>query len=312
MAGFLQQLDINHDGQIDANEVQAAGPRAGFLDMMIRRAGMEPKYPLKVSAIQEGMQNARNNGNHGGGGGGPWGGPPNNSAPPAGAGGPAANGETKTANAAPLVPGFGVEQKKVAVPGFDAVPKQVATSATSAPSAAAESAAADAPKTPDQVTEAVRRNAEYVFKQNDKDHSNALEKDRGEWAELRGDPKAIDKDRNGIITLEEFTAFKLAENGVRAAKRNDPGGKAAAAAAAATDSMPKTGKTYRILSPLERLPEGLPDWFARNDANGDGQIAMAEYSRDWSPSKAAEFARYDLNGDGIVTAQECLQVEKKK
>lgn len=281
--------------------------------MMIRRAGMEPKYPIKVSAIQEGMQNARGNGNRGGGGGGPWGPPQDNSTPSSGAGGTAATGETKAANAAPLVPGFGVEQKKVTVPGFDAVPKQVATSATSSSSSGSEeSGSTDAPaKTPDQLTEAIRRNAELVFKQNDKDHSGALEKDRGEWADLRGDPTAIDKDHNNVITLEEFTAFKLAENGVKPAKKGDSGKKAAAAtASASSDSAPKAGKTYRILSPTERLPEGLPDWFARNDANGDGQISMSEFTREWTAAKAAEFARYDLNGDGVITAQECLQVEK--
>jgi Ca2+-binding EF-hand superfamily protein len=66
-----------------------------------------------------------------------------------------------------------------------------------------------------------------------------------------------------------------------------------------------------MLSPIERLPEGLPDWFARNDVNGDGQISMSEYAHTWTSSKAAEFARYDLNSDGIITPEECLKVEKK-
>ena len=32
----------------------------------------------------------------------------------------------------------------------------------------------------------------------------------------------------------------------------------------------------------------------------------------WTPEKVAEFARYDLNHDGIITADECLKVEKAK
>jgi hypothetical protein len=67
-----------------------------------------------------------------------------------------------------------------------------------------------------------------------------------------------------------------------------------------------------MLPAIDRLPDGLPDWFARKDVNGDGQVTMSEYSSEWSAEKAREFTRYDLNGDGIVTPQECLQVEKKK
>jgi hypothetical protein len=59
---FLKQIDTNHDGQIDTEEIQAAGPRAGMIEGLIRRAGLEPKYPIKISDIQTGMQNARKNG----------------------------------------------------------------------------------------------------------------------------------------------------------------------------------------------------------------------------------------------------------
>lgn len=52
--------------------------------------------------------------------------------------------------------------------------------------------------------------------------------------------------------------------------------------------------------------KGLPDWFARSDANNDGQVMMSEYSPNWSPDKVAEFAKFDLNNDGIVTSRECL------
>lgn len=56
--------------------------------------------------------------------------------------------------------------------------------------------------------------------------------------------------------------------------------------------------------------EGLPDWFARSDANNDGQVMMAEYSPNWSAEKVAEFAKFDLNSDGIVTSRECLHALK--
>jgi hypothetical protein len=67
-------------------------------------------------------------------------------------------------------------------------------------------------------------------------------------------------------------------------------------------------KSYRFLSPQERLPRGLPDWFLRKDADGDGQVAMAEYaSSGWSEALAEEFTKHDLNGDGVITPEECLK-----
>ena len=50
---------------------------------------------------------------------------------------------------------------------------------------------------------------------------------------------------------------------------------------------------------------GLPDWFAKLDADGDGQIALHEWPADRSME---EFAKYDLNGDGFITPQEVLRV----
>ena len=38
---------------------------------------------------------------------------------------------------------------------------------------------------------------------------------------------------------------------------------------------------------------------------------MAEFASEWTPAVAAEFDRYDLNHDGIITAAECLKVEKR-
>lgn len=56
------------------------------------------------------------------------------------------------------------------------------------------------------------------------------------------------------------------------------------------------------------VPKGLPDWFARRDLNGDGQVKMAEFADEWTELKAGEFERFDLNGDGIIMPEECLKV----
>jgi len=70
-------------------------------------------------------------------------------------------------------------------------------------------------------------------------------------------------------------------------------------------------KFYRALSPTERLPEGLPEWFPRKDKDGDGQVSMAEFSDSWTNEKAAEFSKYDVNNDGYITPAECFEAGKR-
>jgi Ca2+-binding EF-hand superfamily protein len=65
-------------------------------------------------------------------------------------------------------------------------------------------------------------------------------------------------------------------------------------------------KRIRFLMPTERLPQGLPEWFRAKDANGDGQVSMAEFATTWTDALVREFNSYDLNGDGMITPQEVL------
>ena len=76
------------------------------------------------------------------------------------------------------------------------------------------------------------------------------------------------------------------------------------AAGQAESAKEKKRHSYRFTPSAERLPTGLPSWFKSRDGNGDGQIAMSEYSRSWSSRTVAEFRRYDQNDDGIITAKE--------
>jgi Ca2+-binding EF-hand superfamily protein len=62
----------------------------------------------------------------------------------------------------------------------------------------------------------------------------------------------------------------------------------------------------RFTTAAERLPKGLPDWFTDKDVNQDGQVAMAEYSEEWTESEAMAFLALDRNGDGIITSKEAL------
>lgn len=84
------------------------------------------------------------------------------------------------------------------------------------------------------------------------------------------------------------------------------------AASPAADAKPAAKQPLRLIPARDRLPKGLPDWFLSKDADHDGQVTMAEYTTSWTVEKLAEFNRYDLNHDGIITADECLQLEKSK
>ena len=53
-------------------------------------------------------------------------------------------------------------------------------------------------------------------------------------------------------------------------------------------------KSYRVKTVTERLPKGLPEWFARSDADADGQVAMAEFATSWSDAVLKDFAQFDL------------------
>lgn len=186
----------------------------------------------------------------------------------------------------------------------------------------------------------VKRYAEGLLKQNDANSNGLLE--RNEWSEVKSISKDTDANNDGIVTLDELVA-KLSNygksSGSTASSGSTPsssGSGSSSTASASSGGSSSSGsrggwgsgrygssssstsaksgerKTYRALTPLERLPKGLPDWFARNDADADGQVAMAEFSSTWSDSKAEEFAKYDLNGDGFITSAECLKVDTKK
>ncbi len=143
--------------------------------------------------------------------------------------------------------------------------------------------------------------------------------------QMRGNWRDADTNGDGIITLDELTARLSNYSRSGAATSSSSGssspssspsssgsssGSSAPSSSAGRDAPPK--KSYRFLSAQERLPRGLPDWFARKDADGDGQVTMAEYSQVWSEAMAREFAKYDLNGDGVITPDEALKAQNSR
>jgi len=143
-----------------------------------------------------------------------------------------------------------------------------------------------------------RRHAEGLMKDYDTNGDGYLDKE--EWKAFSGkDLAEFDLNKDGRLSLDELTAR------VASMSRSATGG----------DSQTSGGSSRvgsRFLSPAERLPRGLPDWFKRNDANGDGQVSMAEFTDSWTESKLKEFEKYDLNGDGVITAQEALDASSRR
>lgn len=72
-------------------------------------------------------------------------------------------------------------------------------------------------------------------------------------------------------------------------------------------------KSYRSSSSSPATDiKGLPDFFARSDVNGDGQVQMSEFSSSWDAETLAEYLEWDLNRDGVITVRESLAAAKGK
>ncbi len=159
----------------------------------------------------------------------------------------------------------------------------------------------------------MRRYAEALLRQYDKNGNGQLE--REEWSQMSSSLRDSDRNGDGIVTLDELT-LKLADFGSRrsngtsssTASTGSSSGPGGGSSAPATGAAPRP--SYRFLSAIERLPPGLPDWFARKDANEDGQISMAEFSSQWTEKEVREFSQLDLNNDGLITPEECLKAAR--
>ena len=122
-----------------------------------------------------------------------------------------------------------------------------------------------------------RRGTEYyltstVLGRFDKNRNGRLEKD--ETVSLGFPPGKIDIDRDGVLSREELHAYLLG-----------------------------------LQEEIGDLGEGLPGWFFELDENRDEQIAMVEFTTEWTSDKIAEFTSYDGNGDGLLTASEVLNAK---
>ena len=164
--------------------------------------------------------------------------------------------------------------------------------------------------------------AKGLITQYDKNGNMVLDTD--EQGQLKEPAASADLNKDGVIIREELVAHLAGSSRVTstADRKAGPEGKSAGNGSRAGGGVAKrvfTGtaggvqtadaektprRSYRFKPALDRLPTGLPSWFKSRDKNGDGQVAMSEYSRSWSSRLVAEFRRYDANDDGMITARE--------
>jgi hypothetical protein len=182
-------------------------------------------------------------------------------------------------------------------------------------------------------TERIRQWARKLIQDNDKNGNMMLE--AAEQGGLGSSSRGADLNSDGVITLDELithvspkpagattpassraaqasssrfgTASRSPEAPDSAASRDEQKETETSSVGRTRSDTRKTGnpqKSYRFTPPSERLPAGLPGWFKSRDSDGDGQVAMHEYSRSWSERTAAEFVRYDKDNDGMITPAE--------
>jgi len=263
-------MDANGNGVLEANEVPEE--RRRMISGIAERLGLEVQGgSISIGKIREAMERRSDRDRQG--------------------------KEKPKEEQEPLVPGFGVEQELPRVPAFG---ERVDYVALALPNSSSKGSSSRSSSGSDRDGDSrIRYFAQSIMRRADRNGSGALE--REEWGQVRG-AEAADANHDGKITLDELTD-RLSEYSRR--RRGEP--EQGSSESGGSDSSDSNGrKSYRFLTAAELILEGLPDWFARQDVNGDGQVAMAEYSSYWDERKVAEFARYDLNGDGVITQRECL------
>lgn len=146
------------------------------------------------------------------------------------------------------------------------------------------------------------RTADYARKlveRYDKNNNRILERD--EWKEMRGSPEKADFNGDGRITVDELSR-RFGGNSKTASDK-----KKANSPKASEEDESNSRSSYRFRTAVDRVPRDARAWIKKYDKDENGQVAMSEFSRQWSDRKVREFERFDSNGDGVITATEYLR-----
>ncbi len=288
----ITSMDRNRDGRLEAGEIPIRS-RAAVVKLA-REAGLNLAKPLSIDKLKK--QLAKRKRQDEGSGRGKQ---------------PAENPNASNGNGGSSTAGFGTTSQSSPVPGFSRPDE--GKNAPSRGTANQGDRQVEKNRSDEERSagnDRVRRYAESLMKRHDANKNGVL--DRDEWTKLKGKPAESDTNKDGRLSIDELTVLlrDYGTNGKTAVKGESPKPKKVAKRRARKDA---SRKSYRFLSPTERLAESLPrslrDWFLRKDKNGDGQIAMSEFASIWSREQAVDFSSYDQNNDGVITPQEYLRVK---
>lgn len=175
-----------------------------------------------------------------------------------------------------------------------------------------ERAADDGEEADEDRPDPNRAYARGLMKQYDKNGDGVLERD--EWKAISGSPERSDANGDGRITADELyervSSRNLGDRGRSTRRRGESRDRDGSRQRETRVSTNKSSSdedsrpSYRLTTPHERLPDGLPGWFKQKDTDLDGQVAMHEYSRSWDASTVRKFVDLDKNGDGLITPSE--------
>lgn len=158
-----------------------------------------------------------------------------------------------------------------------------------------------------------------LFRNFDRDQDGRLDSD--EMPEtLRGQWQQWDRNRDGSIDYAEYADYYRAH--LRSVSERVAAGEIPIKLPKGASLPPQANQfppqfTAPHFAPLEPSPRDqgagrpdksqpkLPDWFAACDADGDGQVSLAEWRRNGRPLE--EFASMDPDGDFLITPREMLR-----
>lgn len=280
-ADMLKRFDRNGNNMIDPEEAQ--GPAQFFLQRLAQNnPDIDLTKPVPIDKLVGEMDRMR---------GGPGG----------GRGGDIESEESKLPEL--LVPDFSLKTTPEPLPGFGE-----GTSLFNV-----------------KVEERDTKEAEDRMRRYDSNKDGMLDAEelkRGRWSD---DPLQYDRNRDGKLNKAEL-AVRYAQRRVaeQAAQQNEQGQRGDSRSGRGGDSrgwnrsdnQPQEtkepvsrfgdAKSYRSSVAAGSKTSGLPDFFARSDVNGDGQVTMNEFSSSWNAETLAEFQKWDLNGDGVILPGECI------
>lgn len=151
-----------------------------------------------------------------------------------------------------------------------------------------------------------RKYAEEMLEKYDVNKDGTLDKD--EFSKLRRQPPNADRDKDGVVTLQELTdAFEEME---RSGGTSSSGGSSSATSSGDNNSSERGSRSFGRGgggsggAASSRGSSSGSFSISEYDKNGDGQVEMWEFTNSWTAEKLADFRKWDKNNDGVITADE--------